>query len=124
MLRSMNELYGYTIRATDDTIGSVHDFFFDDRESTVRYLVVDTGNWLPGRKVLIAPDALSKPDWASMMLPVNLTKEQVKNSPDIDTEKPVSRQQEEDLRGYYDWPLYWGRVHGPGGHGWLYVGPY
>jgi uncharacterized protein YrrD len=62
MLRSMNELYGYTIRATDDTIGSVHDFLFDDRECKVRYLVVDTGNWLPGRKVLIAPEALSKPD--------------------------------------------------------------
>jgi sporulation protein YlmC with PRC-barrel domain len=115
MLRSMNELYGYTIRATDDTIGSVHDFLFDDRESKVRYLVVDTGNWLPGRKVLIAPEALSKPDWASMTLPVNLTKDQVKNSPDVSTEKPISRQQEDDLRRYYDWPLYWGGWMAPAG---------
>jgi sporulation protein YlmC with PRC-barrel domain len=117
MLRSMNELYGYTIRATDDTIGSVHDFLCDDREWKVRYLVVDTGNWLPGRKVLIAPEALSKPDWASMTLPVNLTKDQVKDSPDVDTEKPVSRQQEDALRRYYDWPLYWGGFAGPAGTG-------
>jgi uncharacterized protein YrrD len=117
MLRSMNELYGYTIRATDDTIGSVHEFLFDDREWKVRYLVVDTGSWLPGRKVLIAPEALSKPDWASMTLPVNLTKDQVKNSPDVDTEKPVSRQQEDELRRYYDWPLYWGGFAGPAGTG-------
>ena len=81
MLRSLKELFGYSIRATDDVIGGVHDFLIDERERKVRYLVVDTGTWLPGRKVLIAPEALSKPDWASMTLPVNLTKEQVKYSP-------------------------------------------
>jgi len=117
MLRSLKELFGYSIRATDDIIGGVHDFFLGDRDWTVRYLVVDTGTWLPGRKVLIAPEALEKPDWPSMTFPVNLTKEQVRNSPDIDTAKPVSRRQEEALRGYYDWPLYWGGFVPPAGTG-------
>ena len=117
MLRAIEELYGYTIQATDDTIGSVHDFLLDDRSWKIRYVVVDTGSWLPGRKVLIAPEAVSEPDWASMMLPVNLTRDQVKDSPDINTGMPVTREQESELRRYYDWPLYWGNFMAPAGTG-------
>lgn len=63
MLRSIEELRGYTIGAIDGDIGSVDDFYFDDERWAVRYLVADTGGWLGGRKVLITPPALREPDW-------------------------------------------------------------
>ncbi len=108
MKSSLNDLIGYTIRATDGDIGRVAEFYFDDEGWTIRYVVVDTGGWLSGRKVLISPVAFDAPDWESGTLPVNLTKEQVRNSPSIDTDKPVSRQHETELHGYYGWPVYWG----------------
>lgn len=94
MLRKLTDLRGYAIRATDDFIGTVSDFYFDDEDWGVRYLVVDTGKWLSGRKVLISPLAIGPPDWMTRVLPVGLTKAQVERSPDIDTRKPVSRQHE------------------------------
>lgn len=106
MLHSIKRLIGFTIGATDGEIGKVKDFFFDDETWTVRYLVVETGSWLFGRKILIPPMAFQMPDWDSEVFHVNLTRDQVKNSPDIDTEKPVSRQQEIDLYGHYSWPFY------------------
>jgi hypothetical protein len=108
MLRNMNELKKYTIHAIDGNIGHVTDCYFDDEGWAVRYLVVDTGNWLLSRKVLITPIAIGKPNWNEKTLPVGITKEQVKNSPDIDTDKPVSRQNEQDYLGYYGYPIYWG----------------
>jgi hypothetical protein len=111
MVRRASELQGFTIRAKDDDIGHVEQFLFDDEKWTIRYLVVDTGGWLSGRRVLISPVALGKADWHNRRLPVNLTRQQVENSPDIDTEKPVSRQQEVGYFQYYGWPYYWG---GPG----------
>ncbi len=108
MLRTMNDLEDYAIRATDGTIGHVTDFYFDDEAWVIRYLVVDTGSWLSSRKVLISPIAIGQPDWTAKVLPVSISKEQVKNSPDIDTEKPVSRQHEVRYLGYYGYPLYWG----------------
>lgn len=107
MLRSIRELQGYRILALDDKVGSVNDFYFDDQQWIIRYMVVDTGRWLPGRKVLISPVALGHPDWNLQQFPVNLTKQQIKNSPDIDTDKPASRQQEIALADHYEWPHYW-----------------
>jgi sporulation protein YlmC with PRC-barrel domain len=108
MKRSVNSLIGYAIGATNGELGKVKEFFFDDKTWTIRYLVVETGNWLSGRKVLISPEAVLIPDWENKIFPVNLTEEQVKNSPEIDTEKPVSRQQELKLYGHYPWTNYWG----------------
>jgi hypothetical protein len=108
MLRSMKDLEGYAIRATDGTLGHVTDFYFDDEAWVIRYLVVDTGSWLSSRKVLISPIAISHPNLTEKLLPVSITKEQVKNSPNIDTEKPVSRQHEIRYLSYYGYPLYWG----------------
>ena len=73
---------------------------YDDETWTVRYLIVKTGAWLSGRKVLISPAALLLHSWESGVFPVNLTKEQVRHSPYIDTDKPVSRQQEAELATY------------------------
>jgi len=108
MLSSMEDLEHYAIRATDGAIGQVKDFYFDDEAWVIRYLVVDTGTWLSSRKVLISPIAIGEPNWAEKILPVSITKEQVKNSPDIDTDKPVSRQHERRYLGYYGYPYYWG----------------
>ncbi|MEO8346981.1 MAG: PRC-barrel domain-containing protein [Betaproteobacteria bacterium] len=108
MLRSMNDLEDYAIRATDGDIGRVTDCYFDDAAWVIRYLVVDTGTWLSSRKVLISPVAIGRPNWNEKVLPVSITKEQVKNSPDIDTDKPISRQHEIRYLGYYGYPYYWG----------------
>ena len=108
MKRSVNSLIGYAIGATNGELGKVKEFFFDDKTWTIRYLIVETGNWLNGRKVLISPEAVLMPDWENEIFPVNLTEEQVKNSPEIDTEKPVSRQQELKLYEHYPWTNYWG----------------
>ena len=108
MLRSMSDLENYAIGATDGSIGHVEDFYFDDQGWVIRYLVVKTGAWLAGRKVLISPIAVGEPNWTERVLPVAITKAQVKNSPDIDTDKPVSRQHEQDYTAYYGYPGYWG----------------
>lgn len=106
MKHAIKDLTGFTIGATDGEIGKVKDFFFDDSTWTVRYLVVETGGWLSGRSVLISPQALLKPDWDAEVFPVNLTKEQVESSPDIDTDKPVSKQEELKLYSHYPWTGY------------------
>jgi uncharacterized protein YrrD len=110
MLRSATELQGYAIAATDGDIGHVKDLYFDDHSWVIRYLVVNTGNWLAGKRVLISPIALGKPNWHEKQLPVFITREQVKNGPDIDTDRPVSAQQERDYYGYYGYPYYWGGI--------------
>ena len=108
MLRDVRDLKGYTIRATDGEIGHVEDFYFDDDAWVVRYLVVETGKWLASRQVLISPMSVQRPDWLERALPVSVTQDQVRNSPHIDTDQPVSRQNEEQYRGYYGYPDYWG----------------
>lgn len=114
MLRSIKELFGYTIQAKKEDIGKVHDFYFGDETWTIRYMVVDTGKWLPGRKVLLIPSVLGLPDWESHAFPVELEKEQIMKSPDIDLDKPVSRQHELSLHEHYKWMPYW-IPPGPGG---------
>jgi len=108
MLRLIGEITGYVLAAEDGEIGRCKDFLFDDTQWAVRYMVADTRKWLPGRKVLISPISLGEPDWDTRRFPVKLTKEQVKNSPPLDEEAPVSRQYEIHWFDYYGWPYYWG----------------
>lgn len=108
MLRHTKDLLDLSIDATDGAIGDVKDLYFDDETWAIRYLVVDAGSWLSSRKVLISPMAAGKPDWDAKRLPVSLTREQVKDSPDIDTDMPVTRQHESDYFDYYRYPYYWG----------------
>jgi uncharacterized protein YrrD len=115
MQLNINSLIGNSMEATDGDIGKVEEFYFDDDTWTVRYLVVKTGNWLSGREVLIAPQALIKDCWMAGRFPINLTKELIKDSPDIDTDKPVSRQQEIALYGHYAWERYGGSGFYAGG---------
>jgi len=115
MERNINSLIDYSLEATDGTVGNVEEFYFDDKTWDIRYIIVKTGNWLSNRKVLIAPSALVKTSWQNGRFPVSLTKEQILNSPDIDTNKPVSRQQEIELYGHYQWENYWGSGFYAGG---------
>jgi hypothetical protein len=108
MLWDASAINGYAIEASDGQLGTVSDLLFDDFGWIIRWLVVDTGHWLPGRKVLLPLSALGQPDRALRHFPVKLTMQQVKDSPDIDTDQPVSRQIESDLYGYYGWGPYWG----------------
>jgi hypothetical protein len=107
MLRSIKELYGNKLNTADDEIGHVKDFYFDDRSWAVRYVIVDTGSWLPGRQVLISPHAFGQVHQTGKHLAVNLTRKQIEDSPSILAHQPVSRQYEEEYHRYYGWPVYW-----------------
>ena len=107
MLWDASVIKGYAIEAEDGRLGSVSDFLFEDASWMIRWLVVDAGHWLPGRKVLLPASALEHPDPQRRRFPVTLTMQQVKDSPDIDTQRPVSRQMEGHVYDYYGWDPYW-----------------
>jgi hypothetical protein len=106
-LQGTKELYGDKLAALDGDIGHVKDFYFDDENWVIRYLVADTGSWLMGRLVLLSPHAFGKLDQHEKTLHVKLRKQQIQDSPSIDLHKPVSRQYETEYFGYYGWPTYW-----------------
>jgi hypothetical protein len=107
MLRSVNDLVGYVLAAEDGEIGRCKDFLFDDLSWAVRYMVADTGKWLPGRKVLISPIALGEPVARTRLFPVNLTRQQIEHSPPLAQDAPISRQFEASLFDHYGWAYYW-----------------
>jgi len=108
MLRPTSQLNGYAVHASDGVIGTVSDFLFDDATWFVRWLIIDTGNWLSGRKVLLPPSALAHVNPIGCRVDFELTRRQIKDSPNADTERPVSRQQETNIYDYYSWAPYWG----------------
>lgn len=107
MLRSINKLKDNKIIAVDGEIGSVDYFFFDDEAWSIRYLVVNTGNWLTGRQVLISHHSINNVNWVEGGVYVSLTMKQVEQSPAIDVLKPISRLQEAAFLNYYEHPYYW-----------------
>ena len=109
-------LKGYAIEATDGRIGTVSDFLFDERSWKIRWMVVEAGGWLNGRKVLIHPSAIGQPDYRRSEIPVRLSREKVKNSPGILSDAPVSLQMQTDLHGYYGWDPLWGGGNYLGGY--------
>ena len=119
MLWHASAINGYAIEASDGDIGTVSDFLFDDASWLVRWLVVDTGNWLSGRKVLLPPSVLGRLYPKDREFAVKLTKQQIKDSPEIDTDRPVSRQMETSVYDYYGWSPYWGTGFYMGGYGYM-----
>ena len=107
MLQSIKQLHGSKLGASDGDIGHVKDFYFDDQTWAVRYVVADTGNWLPGRQVLLSPHAIGGLHHAGNVLRVKLTRKKIEDSPTIESHKPVTRQHEEEYHRYYGWPAYW-----------------
>src|SRR4051812_47604851 len=111
MLHSAKQLHGYKLGALDGEIGHVKGFYFDDKNWVIRYLVADTGSWIPGRKVLISPYAMGNIYAPGKLLEIKLTRDKIENSPSIDADLPVARQHEREYHRYYNWPVYW---EGPG----------
>ncbi len=107
MLQSIKHFAGFSVPATDGEIGKVYDFYFDDSSWIVRYLVLEQGKWLPGRRVLLSPVTFGQADGEKKILPVLLNKKQIEKSPSITWDEPVSRQKEKELVEHYDWPIYW-----------------
>ena len=107
MLQNTEKLTGCKLAASDGDIGHIKDFYFDDRSWDLRYVVADTGTWLTGRLVLLAPRALGRLDLDERSLSVNLTRKQIEDSPPIESHLPVSRQYEERYYGHYGWSGYW-----------------
>jgi hypothetical protein len=109
MYNKLKELSKYKIIGKDGEIGNIFDFYFDDKIWTIRYIAVNAGNWLLKNLVLISPIFIFIEDISTEneTIKINLTNEQVKNSPDIDTEKPISRQHEMTLMDYYGAGYYW-----------------
>ena len=111
MLIQINKLLGYKVQSrSGENIGKVDDFIFDDHSWTVRYLVVNTGSWLMQRQVLVSPVTISNNDMNSDTVSVDMTREQIENSPPIQKHLPVSRQKELELARYYNWPMYWSDI--------------
>lgn len=107
MFRRFGSMRRYAIAASDGEIGSLEDFYFDDASWTVRHLVVDTGTWLSGRRVLLSPRSILGTDPSGQRLLTDLTRDQVRESPETGRDRPVSRQHEVELAGYYGYPFYW-----------------
>ncbi len=107
MLRTINELDGFSVEAIDGPIGDLVDVYFDDQFWAVRFLVVRAGEWLAGRKLLLSTVAISTIEALANSLRAAVTRAQVEASPDIDTHTPVSRQHEAENYGYYGYPFYW-----------------
>jgi hypothetical protein len=107
MLQNIKELYGSKLAALDGDFGHAKDFYFDDESWVIRYLVADTGSWLTGRLVLIAPHAFAKWDHFENTLRIKLRKKQIEDSPSIDEHEPVTRQFEDGYYRSYGWPAYW-----------------
>jgi len=111
MLHDVKELEGCAVGATDGELGAVKDVYFDDLHWIIRYLVVETSGWLSGRKVLISPRAVRCVAWDSHVMDVELTRQQVIDSPSLDADNPVSRQHETDYHDYYGYPYYWKGIY-------------
>ncbi|MDG5815456.1 PRC-barrel domain-containing protein [Chitinispirillales bacterium ANBcel5] len=110
MLRKAKELLNFKVEALDGYVGVIKDIYFDDQEWTVRYFVVDISDLLIDRKALIAPISVGEADWDKMILPVTLKKSKILESPEVDTDLPISLQYEIAVRRHYEWPIYWGQV--------------
>lgn len=107
MIRSLKEMIKYELVAKDATVGRSKDFLFDEETWTLRYIVADTGKWLPGRKVLVSPIALGNVDTENHRLSIKLTQGEIEASPPLDDDAPVSRRYEQKWLRYYGWPNYW-----------------
>ncbi len=116
MLWDASAINGYALEASDGQIGTVSDLPFDDAGWVIRWLIVDTGTWLTGRKVLLPLSALGQPDRSQRHFTVKLTTQQVKDSPDVDTDQPVSRQLEDHVYNFYGVNPYWSGGYFPMGN--------
>jgi sporulation protein YlmC with PRC-barrel domain len=105
MLRSIEEILGYKIQAEDGTLGRIKDIYFDDTSWAIRYVVVDTGTWMAGRQIVLAPEVLGEPDPNRREMPITLARRRIEGSPPIVQEQGLTPRQQQLLAEYYDWSL-------------------
>jgi hypothetical protein len=106
-LRSTIEVNSYNIQASDGEIGHLEDFIIDDETWAIRYLIIDTHNWWPGKKVLVSPQWIEQVSWSDSKVFVNLSRESIKNSPEYTEESLITRDYETWLYGHYKRKAYW-----------------
>ena len=107
MLTTARTLKGYKLHSLDGEIGKVEEFYFDDRHWAIRYLIIDTRNWWPGKKVLVSPQWIERVSWNESKVFVNLTRETIKQSPEYTEESLPTRDYEIGLHRYYNRHGYW-----------------
>jgi hypothetical protein len=108
-LRSVDEVTGYRIQATDGEIGHLEDFIADTTTWAIRYAVVDTGNWLPGRKVLLSRDWVARVDWSERLAVLDLSCDAIEAAPGFEPDAPLDREYEQRLHEHYGRSPYWNR---------------
>jgi uncharacterized protein YrrD len=106
-LRSTNEVSRYQIAAEDGDIGYIEDLIIDDETWAIRYLIVDTGDWCPGRKVMLSAQWITHIRWGDRRVYVDLELEEIKNSPEYDESVMIDRDYEQRLYRYYGRSHYW-----------------
>ncbi|MDE5414249.1 PRC-barrel domain-containing protein [Alkalihalobacterium chitinilyticum] len=107
MLHFASVLKQYNVKATDGELGKVKDLYMDDENWIVRYLIVDTLKWLPGKKVLVSPLGMDNIDELNRQVEIKETKEMIKDSPKVNEIEPVSKKHEKMISDYFEWPYYW-----------------
>jgi uncharacterized protein YrrD len=111
MLRKLHSLKSFEVHGRDAKLGKVEDFYFDQRQFVVRYLVLDTGNWLKKEETLISTHAIDNIDYDDKKIMVELTKDQLEDSPSIKKNEPISKVKEQEIIDYFGWPDYWEKTH-------------
>jgi len=106
-LRSSRDVTGYYIAALDGEIGHVDDFLVEDRAWAIRYLLVATRNWWPGKKVLISPEWIKTVSWADSQVQVDLRRDEIKAAPEYDPSRPFDREYESRLIEHHNRRKYW-----------------
>jgi uncharacterized protein YrrD len=106
-LRSTHEVTGYHLQALDGELGHIEDFIIDDETWALRYLIINTGNWWPGKKVLVSPHWIERVSWNESKVFVNLSRDTIKESPEYTEDSLITREYEIELHRHYDRPGYW-----------------
>ncbi len=115
-LRSTQDVRGHHIEATDGEIGHVEDFIVDDETWAIRYLVINTQDWWPGKKVLISPQWIEGVSWDEAKVFVNVLRESIKQSPEYTEQALLTREYETELHRHYDRQGYWADEPAAGEH--------
>lgn len=111
MLRKLHSLKSFVVNGRNGKLGTVDDFYFDQKQFVVRYLVIDTGNWLKHEETLISTHAIDDIDFENREIHVSLSSEQLEESPSIEKNSPISKTKEKALIEYFGWPDYWKKTH-------------
>jgi hypothetical protein len=106
-LRSSRDVTGRHIEALDGEIGHVSDFIIDDENWAIRYLVIDTKNLWPGKKVLVSPRWIERVSWSESKVFINLTRQTIKDAPEYSEDSLLTRDYETELHRHYARQGYW-----------------